>query len=69
MGGDMKTFLSVLLAGVLISTLGCGGRTLMMDPCTVVGLNVIPATATVNHAAAPPANSEMFGTSPKFLGV
>ena len=64
----MKAFLFILLAAILISTLGCGGRT-TTDPCTVVGLNIAPPTATVNHAAAPPANGEVFVANPRFLSV
>jgi len=64
----MKILFSFLLTAILISILGCGGRT-MMDPCTVVGLNVGPSSATVNHAAAPPANGQVFGVTSKFLGV
>jgi hypothetical protein len=65
----VRIFLSFLLAGILISTLGCGGHTIPMDPCTVVGLIVTPASATANHAAAPPANAASFGASSKFAGV
>lgn len=64
----MRIFLSLLLAGIVISTIGCGGHT-MMDPCTVVGLNVGPASATVNHTAAPPANGQIFGVTSRFSGV
>jgi len=64
----VRLFLSLLLAGILI-TLGCGGHTIPMDPCTVVGLNIIPASATANHAAAAPANAASFGASAKFAGV
>ena len=65
----MKIPWSLLLAGISIFNLGCGGTATTMDPCTVVGLNVIPASATANHAAAPPANSQTFGASTKFAGV
>ena len=64
----MRIFLSLLLAGIVISTIGCGGHT-MMDPCTVVGLNVGPGSATVNHTAAPPANGQSFFANPKFFSV
>jgi hypothetical protein len=67
MEAAMRILLSLLLAGILISTVGCGGHT--MDPCTVVGLNVGPASATVNHAAAPPANGQTFAASSRFFGV
>ncbi len=64
----MKVLLSIPVAAIFISSLGCGGS-IMSDPCTVVGLNISPPTATVNHAAAPPANSQSFGANPRFSGV
>jgi len=38
--------------------LGCGGKSTTM--CKINSINVSPATATVNHAAAPPANTQKF---------
>src|ERR1051326_3616210 len=64
----MRIFLSLLLGGIVISTIGCGGHT-MMDPCTIIGLTVGPASATVNHAAAPPTNGQSFVSNPRFFSV
>lgn len=60
----MKFFLSLLLAGIVISSVGCGGST--MPSCGAAGILISPPTATVNHAASPPGNSESFVASPKF---
>jgi len=38
--------------------LGCGGKSATV--CKINSINVSPATATVNHAAAPPANTQHF---------
>jgi len=46
----------------LASTVGCGG-----SDC-VVGLNVTPGTANVNHSAASPGNSQAFNSSSHFSG-
>ncbi len=56
-------FTSRFLAGVclgvtLLSTMGCGG-----SGCGVSGLNVGPATATADHTAAAPGNSQTFSDS------
>jgi hypothetical protein len=53
-----------LIIGSIVSLLvfaglpGCGGKTTTM--CKINSINVSPATATVNHAAAPPANTQHF---------
>jgi len=60
----MKALLSIPLAAILISSLGCGGS--IMSNCGPVGLNVGPATATVSHAAAVPGNSQTFSASFQF---
>jgi hypothetical protein len=65
----MRNFLSFLLAGVSISFVGCGGSISSTDPCTVVGLTVGPSAATVNHAAAPPGNGQIFNANARFSGV
>ena len=44
----------VAFAGLL----GCGGKTTTM--CKITGFRVSPATATVSHTAAPPANTQHF---------
>ena len=61
-------FLSKLLAGVCLSlalplTTSCGSMT---PDCGVTGLNVGPSSATVSHAAAVPANSQMFSATFQF---
>ena len=58
-----KIFLALLLFLVLVSTIGCGGGS---SDCGVNGLNVGPSAATVNHAAAPPGNSQVFSASFQF---
>jgi len=58
-----KILLALLLSVVLVSTIGCGG---VSPDCGVNGLNVGPSAATVNHAAAPPGNSQVFSASFQF---
>jgi hypothetical protein len=58
----MKIFLSALLAALSLLTSACGGNA-MVPNCGVIGVNVTPATMTVNHAAAPPSNGETFSAS------
>ncbi|HEY2360512.1 MAG TPA: hypothetical protein VGK36_05315 [Candidatus Angelobacter sp.] len=55
-----KLLLAILLSMVFVSTIGCGGSS---PDCGVNGLNVTPASITVNHAAAPPGNSQVFSAS------
>jgi hypothetical protein len=43
---------------LFIVLLGCGGKSTTV--CKINSINVSPATATVNHAAAPPANTQHF---------
>ena len=62
-----NNFLSKLLAGVCLSlalplTISCGGA----PDCGVTGMVVGPASATVSHAAAAPANSQTFSATVKF---
>ena len=48
-------------AGIVVMALvlsGCGGKSAMM--CKINSINVSPATATPNHAAAPPGNMQHF---------
>ena len=52
---------AVLISLALISTIGCGGAS--SPDCGPTGLNVGPASATVNHAAAPPGNGQVFSAS------
>jgi len=49
---------SIVSLLVFAGLLGCGGKTATM--CKITALNVSPATATVSHAAAPPANAQHF---------
>jgi len=50
-----------LCVGVL-ATVGCGGN----GDCGVTGLNVAPSTATADHAAAAPGNSQTYNASFQF---
>ena len=61
-----NNFLSKLLAGVCLSlalplTISCGG-----SGCSITGMVIGPASATVSHAAAAPANSQTFSATVKF---
>jgi hypothetical protein len=58
-----KILLALLLSVVLMSTIGCGGGS---PDCGVNGFNVGPSAATVNHAGAPPGNSQVFSASFQF---
>ena len=53
-----KLLLAVLLSMAFLSAVGCGGTA--SPDCGVNGLNVGPSAATVNHAAAPPGNNQVF---------
>jgi hypothetical protein len=54
--------LAVMSLGVtLLATAGCGGNGVVR--CQLFGLNVTPSTATANHAAAVPGNSQVFSAS------
>jgi hypothetical protein len=55
-----KILSAALLPLALVSTIGCGGGS---PDCGVNGLNVTPASATANHVAAPPGNSQVFSAS------
>jgi len=57
-----KILLALLLSAV-VSTIGCGGGS---PDCGVNGLNVGPSAATVNHAATPPGNGQVFSASFQF---
>ncbi|HET9364538.1 MAG TPA: hypothetical protein VFP71_06040, partial [Candidatus Angelobacter sp.] len=61
-----NSFLSKLLAGICLSlalplTISCGG-----SDCGVTGMVIGPASATVSHAAAAPANSQTFSATFQF---
>jgi hypothetical protein len=59
-----KLLLAVLLSIAFVSTIGCGGTS--SPDCSIAGLNVTPASATVNHAAAAPGNGQTFSASFQF---
>jgi hypothetical protein len=50
--------LAFVLLLVLLAAAGCGGSP--QPQCFITGMNVGPSAATVNHAAAPPGNSQQF---------
>jgi hypothetical protein len=63
----MRVFASLSLSVGLLATVGCGGRPPRSNSnCGVTGLNVTPSTATANHAAAAPGNSQTFIASLQF---
>jgi len=43
-----------------VSTLGCGGKSSSTPACKLLAINVSPASATVNHSAAAPGNTQHF---------
>src|SRR5262245_4521643 len=60
-----RKFLILLTFAVL--GMGCGGR--VDEPCRLTAIRVFPETATVDHSALPPGNSQQFlafesGSSP-----
>ena len=55
-----------LLSAALLAAAGCGGSS--SNNCTVTALNVTPSSMTVNHTAAPPANSQVFTSTGLFTG-
>lgn len=59
-----RILVGVLLSVPLVATMGCGGTN--SPDCGVIGLNVSPSAATVNHAAAPPGNSQTFSATFQF---
>ena len=54
-----RLFAGVCLGVTLLSAMGCGSN----GPCGVDGIVVAPPTATADHAAAAPGNSQMFSAS------
>jgi predicted small lipoprotein YifL len=60
----LKRFSSVMLCAAISALAGCGGS----PQCGPVGLNVTPATTTVDHNAAPPANSQKLSATFQFSG-
>ncbi|SRR5579859_1734290 len=51
----IASIMGLLLPAALI---GCGGKSAII--CTINSISVSPATATVNHLAAPPGNTQQF---------
>jgi hypothetical protein len=51
-----RFFAGVSLGVGLLATMGCGGS----PGCAITGLNVVPSTATADHAAAAPGNHQVF---------
>src|SRR5215469_10110308 len=49
----------VILLLVLSIVAGCGGSA-TPSGCSITGINVFPPAATVDHTAAPPANTKHF---------
>src|SRR5262249_43629054 len=62
-----KIFPSVLMLALVFQAAGCGDSS--SQNCNVAGINVGPNTATANHTAAPPANSQTFSASVRFAGL
>ena len=52
---------AVLISLAFVSNIGCGGTSI--PDCGPTGFSVGPSSATVNHAAAPPGNSQVFSAS------
>ena len=59
-----RVFLSSLLWAALLSIASAGSS----SDCKVVGLRVAPPSATVEHTAAAPANSQIFNASYRLGG-
>jgi hypothetical protein len=61
-----KLLARFLLSAALLAGAGCGGSS--SNNCKVTALNVSPSSMTVNHTAAPPANSQVFTATNLFTG-
>ncbi|HEX3587840.1 MAG TPA: hypothetical protein VH024_17705 [Candidatus Angelobacter sp.] len=61
-----RLFARFLLSAALLAGAGCGGSS--SNNCKVTALNVTPSSMTVNHTAAPPANSQVFTSTDLFTG-
>lgn len=59
-----KMWASVLFCAALLAIAGCGSS----KNCSIIGLNITPQSATVDHTATPPANSQTFSASDLFSG-
>ena len=56
----------LLVSAATLLLTGCGG--MMNNNCTTMGMTVNPVSATVNHATAAPANSQMFSATSMAVG-
>ena len=61
-----RLFAVVSLGLILLITVGCGGSG--SGTCQPVGINVSPSTATADHAAAAPGNSQVFSATEELGG-
>ena len=43
-----------------VSTMGCGGKSSSTPACKLLAINVSPASATINHSAVAPGNTQHF---------
>jgi hypothetical protein len=60
-----RLFAVVSFGVILLITVGCGGAS---GTCQPVAINVGPLTATANHAAAAPGNSQVFSATEQLGG-
>jgi hypothetical protein len=56
----MKPELAFLLLAFSPVVIGCGGSATPAPACFITGMNVFPKTATVDHTAASPGNTQHF---------
>lgn len=61
-----RTLIALLFCAAFIVVTGSG--TAYAGDCRVTGLNVAPPSATADHAAAAPANGQVFTASNHFTG-
>ena len=62
----LRLLTSFLLSAALLAGAGCGGSS--SSNCAVTALRITPSSMTVNHTAAPPANSQTFTASGLITG-
>ncbi|HSS96260.1 MAG TPA: hypothetical protein VLK33_04490 [Terriglobales bacterium] len=60
--GDFRNSKGLFAGACLLSfiTMGCGGKSSSTPACKLLAINVSPASATVNHSAAAPGNTQHF---------
>jgi len=61
-----KNPMGMLTFATILFVTGCGSNN--SSDCKVVGLNVTPASSSVDHTATPPANSQQLASSFLFGG-